>query len=198
MGKQPQQGLPDHFSKLMDSPCTNHAYPVKHLYKDYELLKCFLRQAIKPKEGKGKEDADKKGGVAGKDDDGFFDLEECIMIFGGSNAIHSKHQHKVCYREACATESTILSFLSLSDSPITFDQRDHPSHIARPGHYPLVVDPIIRKKHLTKVLMDRGSSLNILYVNTLDAMRIPRSKLCPVSSPFHGVILGTGIPTWAD
>ena len=42
-GKQPQQGLPDNFNKLMDSPCTNHAYPVKHLYKYYELLKCFLR-----------------------------------------------------------------------------------------------------------------------------------------------------------
>ena len=40
---QPQQGLPDHFNKLMDSPCTNHAYPVKHLYKDYELLKRLLR-----------------------------------------------------------------------------------------------------------------------------------------------------------
>ena len=25
----------------MESPCTNHAYPVKHLYKDYELLKRF-------------------------------------------------------------------------------------------------------------------------------------------------------------
>ena len=25
VGKQPQQGLPDHFNKLMDSPCTNHA-----------------------------------------------------------------------------------------------------------------------------------------------------------------------------
>ena len=43
MGKQPQQGLPNHFNKLMDSPCTNHAYPVKHLYKDCELLKRFLR-----------------------------------------------------------------------------------------------------------------------------------------------------------
>ena len=43
MGKQPQQGLPDHFNKLMDSLCTNHAYPIKHLYKDYELLKRFLR-----------------------------------------------------------------------------------------------------------------------------------------------------------
>ena len=53
----------------MESPCTNHAYPVKHLYKDYELLKHFLRQADGPKEGKGKEVAAKKGGATGKDAD---------------------------------------------------------------------------------------------------------------------------------
>ena len=64
VGKQAQQGLPDHFDKLMDSPCTNHAYPIKHLYKDCELLKRFLRQAGGPKEGKGKEAAAKNGGVA--------------------------------------------------------------------------------------------------------------------------------------
>ncbi|XP_066341790.1 uncharacterized protein [Miscanthus floridulus] len=39
--------------------------------------------------------------------------------------------------------------------------------------------------------MDGGSGLNILYVDTLDAMRIPRSELHLVSSIFHGVILGT-------
>ena len=38
--------------------------------------------------------------------------------------------------------------------------------------------------------MDGGSGLNILYVDTLDAMRIPWSKLRLVGSPFHGVILG--------
>ena len=43
----------------------------------------------------------------------------------------------------------------------------------RPGCYPLVVDPIIHKKRLTKVLMAGGSNLNILYIDTLDAMRIP-------------------------
>ena len=112
------------------------------------------------------------------------------MIFGGSDAIHSKHQHKVRYREACATESAIPSFLSWSDFPITFDQRDHPFHVARPGRYPLIIDPIVHKKRLTKVLMDGGSSLNILYVDTLDAMSIPRSELHPAGSPFHGVILG--------
>ena len=55
---------------------------------------------------------------------------------------------------------------------------------------PLIVDPIVHKKHLTKVLMDGGSGLNILYIATLGAMRIPRSELHLVSSPFHDVILG--------
>ena len=102
------------------------------------------------------------------------------MIFDGSEAICSKRQHKVRYRDACATKTVVPSFLSWLESPITFDQRDHPSH----------VDPIVCKKRLTKVLMDGGSGLNILYVDTLDAMCIPWSELCLVSSPFHGVILG--------
>ena len=112
------------------------------------------------------------------------------MIFDGSDAIWTKRQHKVRYREACAVETAIPSFLSWSESPITFDQRGHPSHVVRSGRYPLVIDPIVHKKHLTKVLMDGGSGLNILYVDTLDAMRIPRSKLRLAGSTFHGVILG--------
>ena len=39
--------------------------------------------------------------------------------------------------------------------------------------------------------MDEGSDLNILYVDTLDAMHIPQLELLLVSSPFHDVILGT-------
>ena len=74
----------------MKSPCTNHAYLVKHLYKDSELLKRFLRQAGGPKDGDGKEATAKKGGVAGKDGDSFPNIDECIKIFGGSNAIWSK------------------------------------------------------------------------------------------------------------
>ena len=43
LGTQPQQDRPGHFNKLMDGSCPNHAYPVKHLYKECELLKRFLR-----------------------------------------------------------------------------------------------------------------------------------------------------------
>ena len=64
------------------------------------------------KGGDGKEPAAKKGGTIGKDGDGFPEPEECIMIFGGSDAIWTKRQHKVRYREACATEMAVPSFLS--------------------------------------------------------------------------------------
>jgi hypothetical protein len=43
---------------------------------------------------------------------------------------------------------------------------------------------------LTKVLMDGGNSLNILYASTLDAMFIPRSSLCPNIVPFYGIVSG--------
>ena len=66
-GKQPQQDPPGHFHELMESPCTNHDYLVKHLYRDCQLLKRLLWQAGRPKEEKGKEAATKKGGIVGKD-----------------------------------------------------------------------------------------------------------------------------------
>ena len=42
VGKQPQQGLPNHFDKLKEGPCINHTYPIKHLYKDYNSSSSFL------------------------------------------------------------------------------------------------------------------------------------------------------------
>ena len=41
-GTQTWQHPLGHFHELMESPCTNHDYPVKHLYKDCELLKRLL------------------------------------------------------------------------------------------------------------------------------------------------------------
>ena len=41
---------------------------------------------------------------------------------------------------------------------------------------------------MTKVLMDGGSGLNILYAETLKGMGIPMSKLSESNMSFHGVI----------
>ena len=53
-----------------------------------------------------------------------------------------------------------------------------------------MVDPIIGTKRLTKVLMDGGSGLNIMYAETLDAMGVDRSCIRPTRAPFHGIVLG--------
>ena len=53
-----------------------------------------------------------------------------------------------------------------------------------------VVDPIIGNTRFSKVLMDGGSSLNIMYAHTLELMGIGLDKLCPSKSPFHGVAPG--------
>jgi hypothetical protein len=59
-----------------------------------------------------------------------------------------------------------------------------------PGKYPLVVDPVIGNVRLTKVLMDGGSSLNIIYAETLGLLRIDLSSVRAGESPFHGIIPG--------
>jgi hypothetical protein len=69
----------------------------------------------------------------------------------------------------------VLVSLDWLDKVITFDQDDHPYYIANPRKYPLVVDPIIGNTRLTKVLMDGGSSLNIIYAETLELMGISKS-----------------------
>ena len=53
-----------------------------------------------------------------------------------------------------------------------------------------MVDLIVDPKRLTKVLMDGGSSLNIMYAKTLDEMGVDRTCLRPTRAPFHGIVPG--------
>ena len=75
-----------------------------------------------------------------------------------------------------------------SDKPITFDQGDHPDCVPSPRRYPLVVDPIIGNARLTKVLMYGGSSLNIIYVETLGLLGVDLSTIRAGAAPFHGIV----------
>jgi hypothetical protein len=60
--------------------------------------------------------------------------------------------------------------------------------VSSPGKYPLVVDPVIGNIRLTKVLMDGGNSLNIIYAETLGLLQIDRSSIRAGAAPFHGII----------
>ena len=73
---------------------------------------------------------------------------------------------------------------------ITFDRKDHPASIRHEGSAALVLDPIIDGFHLTKVLMDGGSSLNLLYQDTVRKMGIDPSRIKPTTTTFKGAVPG--------
>jgi hypothetical protein len=108
-------------------------------------------------------------------DGGFPTTDGCLMIFGGTAAYDSKHRQKLACHEVSVASPATPSFLPWSRSTITFDRSDHLESIPQPNRYPLMDDPIVSMKRLTKVLMDGGSGLDIMYAEMLDAMGIDRS-----------------------
>jgi hypothetical protein len=89
----------------------------------------------------------------------------------------STRQRKRERHEVLAAEKAPPSFLDWSEDAITFSREDHPNRIPNPGQYPLVVDPIIGNARFSKVLMDGGSSLNILYTHTLRLLGVGLDQL---------------------
>jgi hypothetical protein len=112
------------------------------------------------------------------------------MIYGGQVANALARHRKQERREVCSVKVAAPVYLDWSDKPITFDQGDHPDCVPSPGKYPLIVDPVIGNARLTKVLMDGGSSLNIIYAETLGLLGIDLSTIRAGAVPFHGIVPG--------
>jgi hypothetical protein len=119
------------------------------------------------------------------------------MIYGGQVANSSARHHKKEHREVCSVKVAAPVYLDWSDKPITFDQGNHPDCVPSLGRYPLVVDPVIGNARLTKVLMDGGSSLNIIYAETLGLLGVDLSMIRAGAAPFHGIVPGKRVlPLW--
>jgi len=140
---------------------------------------CIARRDEEPKK-----DADNKGG------DKFPLVENVFFIFGGPAVNMTSRQRKRERREVFSVTKATLSYLDWSEDTISFGREDHPDYVSNPGRYPLIVDPIIGNTRFSKVLMDGGSSLNIMYAHTLELMGIGLYKLHPSKSPFHEVAPG--------
>jgi hypothetical protein len=145
---------------MLKKPCPYHKTPVKNTLEKCDMLKKYYsRAATKDSEAK------KDGGDG--DDGGFPAVENVFLIFGGPTVDMSNSQRKRERHEVLAAEKAPPSFLDWSEDAITFSREDHPNRIPNPGQYPLVVDPVIGNARFSKVLMDGGSNLNILYTHTL-------------------------------
>ena len=101
-----------------------------------------------------------------------------------------KRERKRALRDIYAVEPVAPKFNPWWAFPITFDRSDHPTSIRHGGLATLVLDPIIDGFHMTRVLMDGGSSLNLLYQDTVCKMAINPSRIKPTITTFKGVIPG--------
>jgi hypothetical protein len=151
------------------------------------MLRCYFHKAGPPAEGGRAPDNDKKEGHKAEE---FPEVHDCFMIYGGKVANASAWHRKQERREVCSVKVAAPVCLDWSDKPITFDQGDHPDRVPSPGKYPLIVDPVVSNVRLTKVLMDRGSSLNIIYADTLGLLQTDLSSIWAGAAPFHGIIPG--------
>jgi hypothetical protein len=157
--------------------------PVNQTLEQCDMLKKYDSRAA-AKDGEAKKYGD--DGDAG----GFPAVENIFLIFGGPTVDMSNSQRKRERHEVLATEKAPPSFLDWSEDAITFSREDHPNRIPNLGQYPLVVDPVIGNARFSKGLMDRDSSLNILYAHTLRQLGIWLDQLRPSTTPFHGVAPG--------
>jgi hypothetical protein len=174
------------FDKMLKESCPYHQGPVKHTLEECVMLRRYFHKAGPPTEG-GKNQGNKKEGDKKEE---FPEVHDCFMIYGGQVANALAQHRKQERREVCSVKVAALVYLDWSDKPITFDQGDHPDCVPSPGRYPLVVDPVIGNARLTKVLMDGGSNLNIIYAETLGLLEIDLSTIRADASPFHGIVPG--------
>jgi hypothetical protein len=79
--KAPAEGNLDHFEKMLEGPFPNHAFLVKHAYKDCGLMKKFLSEGSKKGDRKKKHDL--LGDDAKEKEDIFLEATGCLMILVG-------------------------------------------------------------------------------------------------------------------
>ena len=81
-----------------------------------------------------------------------------------------KWDRKLHKRALDTIEPAVPCYLRWSEQPIVWSREDHPPRVDNPGHLALVVAPQVGGYKFTKVLMDGGSGINILYYETFRRM----------------------------
>jgi hypothetical protein len=112
------------------------------------------------------------------------------MIIGGLKSSSSRRRY---HKENCEVQlihTKPSQPLRWSEQPITFSRADHWVHIPDSGSYPLVVEPIIEGALLPQTLIDSGSGLNVIFIDTLKKMNFDFKRLTECDEPFFGIVLG--------
>ena len=81
-------------------------------------------------------------------------------------------------------------YLHWSEQEITFSRADHPLRVPRPGQSAIIIEAQIGGFDMSKVFLDAGSSINLIYAKTLRAMNWSMTNLVSTDTTFHGIVPG--------
>ena len=104
---------------------------------------------------------------------------------GGGESISARKAHLRSIRSVEMGEVQAISKLSRLDTTITFSDSDLEG-CQHPHDDPLVVRAIVANTTVHRVLIDNGSSADIIFTSTFDKMGIGREKLEPVNTHLRG------------
>jgi hypothetical protein len=75
-----------------------------------------------------------------------------------------------------------------------FSRDDQWTSFSELGKFSLVLDPVVPSFRLTRVLIDGGSSLNLLFANTLQKIGLDITDMLTLSkAPFYGIVPGNSM-----
>ena len=110
-------------------------------------------------------------------------------------SIETKRERKLLAR-ACLNVANADNLIAdpwlppWSHREISFSRKDQWAAIPEPGRFPLVLDPYINRVQFDRVLIDGGSSIDILFKNSLLALKITQADFKPYEAQFWGVLPG--------
>jgi hypothetical protein len=101
------------------------------------------------------------------------------------------------YRQSLEVDvimSAVPKLMYWSDQAIGWDMADYPKIMPNPEGYAVVMDPtfvrLANNVRFSKVLIDNGSSINIMYRDTMQKLGIKENMLEPSKTTFHGIVSG--------
>ena len=104
---------------------------------------------------------------------------------GGGESSSARKAHLRSIRSAGIGEIQTVSKLPRLDTSITFSDSDLEG-CQHPHEDPLVVHAVVANKTVHRVLVDNGSSTDIIFTSAFDKMGIEREKLEPVNTHLRG------------
>jgi hypothetical protein len=200
-GRQPSTFNVEEFNMVLDSPCTFHEGGT-HIVRECQQFKRVFRAPEDPKRPRSYGDrSSSRCYNNNRHDDWRHDnhppedrREERDLPpppeIGNPNGPfqHAKRSINIIVGSLKSSTSTRRYRKDNCEQPITFSRADHWVHIPDTSSYTLVVEPIIEGALLAQTLIDGGSGLNVIFVDTLKKMDFNFKRLTDCDEPFFGIV----------